>query len=75
MDFDLQAAFNILVMVSGGMGGWILGRISKSLDLLDADVRNMPDKYVSKDDYRSDIADIKSGIVRIYDKLDGKADR
>ena len=57
------------------MGGWILGRVSKSLDQLDADVRQMPEKYVSKLDYRADMTDIKDMFTRIMDKLDGKADK
>ena len=31
--------------------------------------------YVRRDDYRDDVADIKAGIERIFDKLDGKADK
>jgi hypothetical protein len=30
---------------------------------------------VAKDDYRSDIAEVKSILKQIFDKLDGKADK
>ena len=72
---DWQAAFNIAVMVGGGMFGWIVGRITKTLDQLDADIRAMPEKYVSKVDYRVDISDIKTLLTRIDDKLDEKQDK
>lgn len=75
MNLDLQEAFNILFMIAMAMGGWILGRISKTLDRLDDDFRAIPSKYVSKADYRDDMQDIKSALNRIEDKLDGKVDR
>lgn len=75
MNVEWQDAFNVLVLICGCMGGWILGRISKTLDQLDADVRAMPEKYVSKADYREGFGDIKAALVRIEDKLDGKADK
>ena len=72
---DWQAAFNIAVMLAGGMFGWIVGRITKTLDQLDVDIRGLPEKYVSKTDYRSDLSDIKALLTRIDDKLDGKEDK
>jgi hypothetical protein len=75
MNVDFQLLFNGLFAIAMGMGGWIMGRITKSLDTLDKDVRAMPEKYVAKVDYRSDIHDIKGLLERISDKLDGKADK
>lgn len=72
---DWQAAFNIAVMLGGGMFGWIVGRITKTLDQLDVDIRSLPEKYVSKADYRSDLSEIKKLLTRIEDKLDGKEDK
>lgn len=72
---DWQAAFNIAVMIGGGMFGWIVGRITKTLDQLDEDIRALPEKYVSKADYRIDLTEIKTLLTRIDDKLDGKADK
>lgn len=37
--------------------------------------RGVPEKYVSKADYRSDLGDIKALLTRIDDKLDGKEDK
>ena len=72
---DYQILFNIAMAVAVGMAGWVVGRITKSLDVLDNDVRAMPDKYVSKLDYRADIHDIKDSLRRILERLDHKVDK
>jgi cell fate (sporulation/competence/biofilm development) regulator YmcA (YheA/YmcA/DUF963 family) len=38
-------------------------------------LNELPHNYVIKDDYRSDIAEIKQILKQIFDKLDGKADK
>jgi len=72
---DGQILFNIAVGVAGMFGGWILNNISRSIERLDKDVRTMPLTYVTRADYRSDIDEIKSMLMRINDKLDDKADK
>lgn len=67
--------FNALIALAGFLGGWILNNISRSINTLDRDVRNMPLTYVTRTDYRADIEEIKSVLSRIYDKLDNKADK
>jgi hypothetical protein len=72
---DYQILFNIAVAVAGFFGGWTLNRIYQAIDRLDQDVRQMPAQYVSRDDYRNDIRDIRDILGKIFDKLDNKADR
>jgi hypothetical protein len=72
---DAQVLFNIAVGIAGMFGGWILNNISRSIERLDKDVRQMPLTYVTRADYRSDIDEIKSILGRIWDKLDDKADK
>ena len=72
---DGQLLFNIIVGVAGMFGGWILNNISRSIERLDKDVRNMPLTYVTRVDYRADIDEIKTILGRIWDKLDDKADK
>jgi len=76
---DYQMLFNLAVTIAGSLGGWVLGRITKSLDRLDEDVRNMPEKYVFKEDYKSTIKELKilldQHFERIMDRLDGKQDK
>jgi hypothetical protein len=70
-----QILFNIVVGIAGLFGGWILNNISRSIERLDKDVRNMPLTYVTRADYRADIDEIKAMLMRINDKLDAKADK
>lgn len=72
---DYQVLFNIAVAIAGFFGGWTLNRIYQAIDRLDGDVRGMPHMYVVRDDYRNDIKDVRDMLGRIFDKLDGKADR
>jgi hypothetical protein len=72
---DYQILFNIAVAIAGFFGGWTLNRIYIAIDRLDGDVRAMPHNYVSKDDYKADIRDIRDMLGKIFDKLDNKADK
>jgi hypothetical protein len=56
-------------------GGWVLNNITKAIERLDDDVRKMPFEYVSKDDYRRDIDELKDICKQIFNKLDSKADK
>lgn len=79
---DTQVLFNIIVGVAGLFGGWILNNISRSIEKLDEDVRDMPLTYVTQDAYnrdqaryQRDMAEIKDMLGKIFDKLDNKADK
>ena len=72
---DYQVLFNIAVAIAGFFGGWTLNRIYIAIDRLDGDVRAMPHNYISKDDYKTDIRDIREMLGKIFDKLDNKADK
>jgi hypothetical protein len=72
---DYQVLFNISVAAAGFFGGWTLNRIYLAIDRLDGDVRSMPLNYVTRDDYRNDIKDVREMLGKIFDKLDGKVDK
>jgi predicted RNA-binding protein with EMAP domain len=72
---DYQTLFNLAITAAAFFGGWTLNRIYSAIDRLDNDVRNLPHEYVSKDDYRTDMKEIKEQLSKIIDKLDGKADK
>jgi hypothetical protein len=72
---DYQVLFNISVAAAGFFGGWTLNRIYQAIDRLDGDVRNMPLNYVTRDDYRNDIKDVREMLGKIFDKLDSKVDK
>lgn len=74
-----QDLVNIIVAVAGTAMGWMLKVVWDSIRLLQDDVKDleraMHTKYVSKDDYRADIQDIKSMVKAIFDRLERKADK
>jgi len=72
---DYQVLFNIAVAVAGFFGGWTLNRIYQAIDRLDNDVRGMPTHYVSREDYRTDLKDIRDILGKIFDRLENKADK
>jgi len=72
---EIQVLFNIIVGVAAFFGGWSLNQITRSIERLDKDVRNMPLTYVTQTTYQRDIDDIKAMLSKIFDKLDEKVDK
>ncbi len=66
---------NILVGVAGAFGGWVLNSLSRSIIRIEDRIAEMPLQYVTKDDYRTDITEIKSMLHDIYKELRTKADK
>ena len=72
---DTQVLFNIAVAIAGFFGGWILNNIHRSIDRLDTDVRALPHTYVSREDYKDDMREVKEMLSKIFEKLDNKQDK
>lgn len=76
---DDQNVINILGGIIAVLIGWFVRvlwegqtQLSKRLDETN---QSLPDTYVRRDDYRSDIADIKKMLGAIFDRLERKADK
>ena len=72
---DNQQLFNIVVSVGGFLAVYVFNSTTTKIQKLEDKINDMPHSYVAKDDYRSDISEIKSILKQIFDKLDGKADK
>ena len=72
---ETQQIFNVILGLVAFFGGWVLNNITKAIERLDNDVRDMPHEYVSKDDFHRDIDEIKEICKQIFNKLDNKADK
>ena len=72
---DTQTIFNILISILGVLALWILNNINKRINDVEEDMKDIPHYYVSKEDYRSDISDIKQMLNKIFDRLDAKVDK
>ena len=58
--------FNIALGAASFLGGWVLNNMTKAIERLDKDVRDMPITYVSKDDFR----DMRDEMRHGFDKMD-----
>lgn len=72
---DAQTVINIAIALSGFFGGWVLNSLSRSIIRIEDRISELPLIYVTKDDYKRDIDEIKGMLVRIFDKLEEKADK
>lgn len=72
---DNQQLFNLVVSVAGFLAIYVINNLTRTIQRLEDKVNELPHTYLAKDDYRADIAEIKSILKQIFDKLDGKADK
>ena len=76
---DAQALFNILASSFLAGVGWFAHSLYDSVSRLRENIHNLevdlPRSYVLKDDLDKRMDHIESMFQRIYDKLDGKADK
>lgn len=72
---DPQFLINLGFGAAGAFGMWILNRINASVVKIEDNIKEMPLRYVTKDDYRDDIAEIKGMLGKIFDRLESKVDK
>ena len=72
---DNQQLFNIVVSVAGFLIVFVFNWFTRKVQKLEDKVAEIPKEYVAKQDYRSDIDEVKSILRQIFDKLDAKADK
>ena len=64
-----------MVTAAGFLAAYVLNNMTRQIQKLEDKVNSMPTTYVIKDDYKADIAEIKTILKQIFDKLDSKADK
>ena len=76
---DTQNLFNLVAGSAIAIGGWFARELWDSMQSLKNDVHrievDLPISYVRKDDLDKRMDHIEAMFQRIYDKLDGKADK
>lgn len=74
-----QDLFNIVIGVAGTAMGWLLKVVWDSIRLLQDEMKSLErvihTKYVTKDDYKDDIRDVKDMLNAIFKRLEQKADK
>lgn len=76
---DIQSIINIVAGIIIGGIGWFARQLWDAVKDLREDLHKLevaiPSNYVKKDDFSEAMAEIRKGLDKIYDKLDGKADK
>jgi len=74
-----QHIIDLALGISSTVLGWFARELWSAVKELKADLSKLrealPKTYVSKDDYRQDLNDIKGMLNKIFDKLDDKQDK
>ena len=76
---DSQSLFNAGFVVASTIAGWFARELWSAVKELKSDLgklnADIPKTYVTRDDYRQDLKEIRDLLAKIFDKLDGKVDR
>lgn len=74
-----QDFVNIAIGVAGAAMGWMLKVVWDSIRLLQHDMQHLErvlhTRYVNKDDFKTDIQELKEMCKAIFERLDRKADK
>lgn len=72
---DNQQLFNMVVSIAGFLAVFVFTWLMQRIQKLEDKVSEVPKEYVAKQDYRSDIDEVKTILRQIFDKLDAKQDK
>lgn len=76
---DTQTIINFVALTAIGVGGWFAREVWDAVKDLREDLHeietNLPKEYVLRVDLDKRMDHIETMFQRIYDKLDGKADK
>lgn len=76
---ESQITFNLVITLSGALGGWMLKIIWDAIKDVKAEIRDMNKEmhqdFVRREDFSDAVSRIETMCSRIFDKLDNKADK
>ena len=76
---DSQHLIDIGLAAACAVTGWFARELWSAVKELKSDLaklrEDLPRTYVARDDYRADMREIKDMLGKIFDRLDGKADK
>jgi hypothetical protein len=74
-----QDLINIIFGASAGVLGWFARELWSAVKELKSDLaklrEELPKVYVTRDDFKADVREIKDMLTRLFDRLDNKADK
>lgn len=76
---DKQDLINFVFGAASSVLGWFARELWSAVKELKADLsklrEELPRSYVVRDDYKTDIREIKEMLTKLFDRLDNKADK
>ena len=72
---DNQQIFNAVVSIAGFLAVFVFNNMTRQIQRLEDKINELPKEYVAKDDYRSDISEVKDILKQIFNKLDDKVSK
>ena len=76
---DTQTAVNIVLGTASTAIGWFARELWTAVKDLKSDLaklrEELPKTYVTRDDFREDMRELKDMLGKIFDKLDAKQDK
>lgn len=79
MNFDFQTIVNVGFGAAMSIVGWFGRELWAAVQDVRRDVsklrEELPKTYITKDDFRDGVNELKSMLIAISDKLDRKADK
>jgi len=76
---DSQHLINSALAIGCASIGWLARELWTAVKDLKEDLTklsvDLPKNYVARDDYRSDLKEIKDMLGKIFDRLENKADK
>lgn len=76
---DMQTLFNLIGGAGLAVFGWFARELWGAVKALQKDLHEMEVHssvtYVTREDYRSDMREVKEMLGKIFDKLDNKVDK
>jgi len=76
---ETQQLLNIILSVAMAVIGWLARELWAAVKDLKSDLsklrEDLPKEYVSKDDYRQDIRELKDIMNKVFDRLENKQDK
>ena len=74
-----QQVINVFLGIGMTVVGWFARELWAAVKELKVDLaklrEDLPKDYVSRDDYKDDIRDIKGMLAKIFEKLESKVDK
>lgn len=74
-----QTLINYILGIASAAIGWFARELWTAVKDLKSDLaklrEELPKTYVTRDDFREDMRELKDMLGKIFDKLDGKADK